>query len=71
MPEDATKPIKQSITDIFTLEFLPQASFNNKNVAKTNDLRVIEYITQEQFDYLYAKSFELMNRTLAFKTQLK
>lgn len=29
------------------------------------------YITQEQFDYLYAKSFELMNRTLAFKTQLK
>jgi len=29
------------------------------------------YITHEQFDYLYAKSFELMNRTLAFKTQLK
>ena len=29
------------------------------------------YITQEQFDYLYGKSFELMNRTLAFKTQLK
>lgn len=29
------------------------------------------YINQEQFDYLYAKSFELMNRTLAFKTQLK
>ena len=29
------------------------------------------YITREQFDYLYAKSFELMNRTLAFKTQLK
>ena len=29
------------------------------------------YITQEQFDYLYARSFELMNRTLAFKTQLK
>ena len=29
------------------------------------------YIIQEQFDYLYAKSFELMNRTLAFKTQLK
>lgn len=29
------------------------------------------YITQEQFDHLYAKSFELMNRTLAFKTQLK
>ena len=29
------------------------------------------YITQKQFDYLYAKSFELMNRTLAFKTQLK
>lgn len=29
------------------------------------------YITQEQFDYFYAKSFELMNRTLAFKTQLK
>ena len=29
------------------------------------------YITQEQFDYLYRKSFELMNRTLAFKTQLK
>jgi four helix bundle protein len=28
-------------------------------------------INQEQFDYLYAKSFELMNRTLAFKTQLK
>ena len=25
------------------------------------------YINQEQFDYLYAKSFELMNRTLAFK----
>ena len=30
-----------------------------------------DYITKEQFDYLYAKSFELMNRTLAFKTQLK
>jgi four helix bundle protein len=29
------------------------------------------YITQQQFDYLYAKLFELMNRTLAFKTQLK
>ena len=29
------------------------------------------YINQEQFDYLYSKSFELMNRTLAFKTQLK
>lgn len=29
------------------------------------------YITQEQFDYLYAKSFELLNRTLVFKTQLK
>lgn len=29
------------------------------------------YITQIQFDVLYAKSFELMNRTLAFKTQLK
>ena len=29
------------------------------------------YINQEQFDYLYFKSFELMNRTLAFKTQLK
>ncbi len=29
------------------------------------------YITLEQFDVLYAKSFELMNRTLAFKAQLK
>lgn len=29
------------------------------------------YITQEQFDYLNTMSFELMNRTLAFKTQLK
>lgn len=29
------------------------------------------YITKEQFDNLYDKSFELMNRTLAFKTQLK
>jgi four helix bundle protein len=30
-----------------------------------------KYITQEQSDFLYAKLFELMNRTLAFKTQLK
>jgi four helix bundle protein len=29
------------------------------------------YIMQHQFDELYAKSFELMNRTLAFKAQLK
>lgn len=29
------------------------------------------YIAQVQYDVLYAKSFELMNRTLAFKTQLK
>lgn len=29
------------------------------------------YISLEQFDILYGKSFELMNRTLAFKAQLK
>jgi four helix bundle protein len=29
------------------------------------------YISIEKFDFLYAKSFELMNMTLAFKSQLK
>jgi four helix bundle protein len=29
------------------------------------------YITNEKFDFLYAKCFELMNMTLAFKAQLK
>lgn len=28
------------------------------------------YINQEQFDMLYSKSFELMNKTLAFKAKL-
>lgn len=29
------------------------------------------YISLEKFDMLYAKSFEIMNMTLAFKAQLK
>jgi four helix bundle protein len=29
------------------------------------------YIPNEKFDVLYAKSFELMNMTIAFKSQLK
>ena len=56
-------------------EFKRFLNYSMRSIAEVvtclHKAKRINYLNQEQFDYLYAKSFELMYRTLAFKTQLK
>lgn len=56
-------------------EFKRFLNYSIRSIAEVvtclHKAKMRNYINQEQFDYLYSISFELMNRTLAFKTQLK